>query len=765
MTIITTQSRITYAGDGVSTSFPIPFEFFVNTDITAVKTAVGGGVTTLVQTVDYNLTGANTPAGGTALKTTPLLTGETMALFLNPPIEQESHYPANNPFPASTLENDLDRQTQISQRLNDILTRSLRAPDGDPSIATLGFLLPSASQRAGTALGFDANGNPTPIQTIPAGTLSAATIGALIGAQTAAEGATGVAIVFPWYPPGNMLRYGILPNNTGAATSNTTILKTLFNPAIGSGPTGQFTFPNTTGADVYSFNGTCPIRDGVHIDLNKCTINFIGSTNANDANCGLFYALRDFTLENGSINTAVNTTLGSQGGAAIAIGARGVGFYFTVFDSLLPVPMGNITLRNLRIDANNSVAPLNSNEAISMLGGLVNVVVENIVVNCHNLGILEGIAYEWGWATNPPGTITSQTSHGHNMRFTNIKIYNSNEIAMALIGCYNCEVTGLKTINCQRAFDYDPGEALFTVPWVGVDDVGAKRTMKLSDIVAEGCTSTAVVLSGAKTAAGTYQAGFGRTAAQQTDLMTFTLDGFSLQSTGGCLLITGDATVTNGKLDGQNAGVDVLAVTNDALRTTFSNVKALNGGATGNCLRANITGTGLWSPERNKFLTFTDGQLAGGLVGANMGNIAGAVLARNLIGYSALYDGVGNETVMTTGVQCGAGVTGVTCDSNFSTPAGGGVSYVVVGSPTDRVGNNLVNPLGNSTTSGSWDLQGSAQATNGNFLSKTSSVNTVGKFAGRQATNTSSNRTFIAQGSLNTSVWISTDASTTLTPV
>jgi hypothetical protein len=578
-----------------------------------------------------------------------------------------------------------------------------------------------------------------------------------------AEINTNVTVVNAGYPYNNMLRYGIVPNSPSSATSNTTIMRTLFNQNVTNGPTGKFIFPNTTGSDSYYFNGTCAMRDGIDIDLQECIINFTGATTANDVNCGLFYALRDFSLQNGTINTSVDTTLGSQGGAAIAIGARGIGFYFTVFDSTLTVPMGNIVLRNLRISGNNTVAPLNSAEVISMLGGLVNVIVENIVINCNNLGLIEGIAYEWGWATSPTGTITTQTSHAHNMAFRNIKIINSNEIAMALIGCYNCSVEGLYTDNCQRAFDYDPGEAMFTVPWAGVDDVGAKRTMTLRDIVAEGCTATAVTLTGSKLASGTYQASFGRTAAQQTDLMTFNLDGFSLQSTGGCLNISGDATITNGKCDANSGGSDSIIVTNDALNVTFSNVKALNS-VTAAGLRANIAGIGVWSPERNKFITYTDGQIAGNLVGANMGNIEVAYLARNRIGYNSLYDGVGNEATQATGVQCGTSVTGVTCDSNFSTPSSGGTAYVVVGSPTDRVGNNLVNPLNVSTISGSWDLQGQAQSTATNLASKTSSVNTINKYTGRQCYNTSTNKMFIAQGAVNTSTWISVDGATTVTP-
>lgn len=156
MTIVTTQSRITYAGDNVSTLFPIPFEFFLGSDITAVRTAIGGIATTLVLGIDYTLAGIGVIGGGSALLGGPLLSGQTLVLFLNPPITQQSHYISNSPFPSGTLENDIDRQAQISQRLQDQISRAIRAPDGDAAPA---MLLPPAVTRASSYLFCDIAGN------------------------------------------------------------------------------------------------------------------------------------------------------------------------------------------------------------------------------------------------------------------------------------------------------------------------------------------------------------------------------------------------------------------------------------------------------------------------------------------------------------------------------------------------------------------------------------------------------------------------------
>lgn len=211
MTIITTQSRITYAGDNVTTGFPIPFEFFLNGDITAAKTGVGGAITTLVQNVDYTLSGAGVVGGGSATKTTPLLTGETLALFLNPPINQQSHYISNSPFPAGTLENDIDRQTQISQRLQDQITYSVRAPDAD---ASPGMILPPAAQRALMYAAFDASGNITATPALPGTANTQASLGLALYPRTALESSAGVTPTFYFYPQGEWFRYAATGNGT-----------------------------------------------------------------------------------------------------------------------------------------------------------------------------------------------------------------------------------------------------------------------------------------------------------------------------------------------------------------------------------------------------------------------------------------------------------------------------------------------------------------------------------------------------------------------
>jgi len=198
MTITTTTSRVTFSGDGSSTVFTIPFLFYNNTDILVVKTASGGGTSTLVLGTDYTLSGAGVSSGGTLTKTTVLATGETMAIILSPPFTQTSHFVANQTFPSSAVEQSLDKVVQLNQRLNDLLGRSLRAPDSDSNVS--GFTLPSAVSRANTYLSFDSNGNPQTSVTITGATLSQTLIGTYLWPQTSAEVAASVTPVNYAFP-------------------------------------------------------------------------------------------------------------------------------------------------------------------------------------------------------------------------------------------------------------------------------------------------------------------------------------------------------------------------------------------------------------------------------------------------------------------------------------------------------------------------------------------------------------------------------------
>lgn len=593
--------------------------------------------------------------------------------------------------------------------------------------------------------------------------------------QTAAEAAAGVVPTDFTYYPGNMLRYGIVPNNAGLAGANTTAIKALFAPAFANGPQGQFYFPNTTGADVYYFNGVIPMRYGCDIDLGRCTLNYTATVGAGDTNSGLFLALSDFTLKNGTITVACDTTATTGAGHAVFIGGRDVGTYFTVFDSLLPRSLGRVILQNLTISVNNTGTHVSSSGAIEMLGGIREFLAENININL-NSSCPYGIIYEFGWATNEAATKDRQTSHAHNMVFRNINVVGCGNqdggagAGLSIGGAYNCIVDGLYVNNAPTAFTYYVGEALFYRPWAGVDDVGAKRNVTLRNIVGEALTGTGIALGGASLATGGYLAatiaalGHPLDYAAQTDLMTFSLDGFAIQAAGVGINVSGPCNIRNGTLNGASASGQ-LVVDDECTFGTFTNLRILNSSNTG--VRMSFPSYGgasdVWSPPRLKQLIFDNCIVAGNTTnGYVLANTRSVHIRGGRIGYSTLYD-VAAETVQTNCVNAAgaSGGAGAMLDSVFCTPGTAGTSFVGSGL---TFGNDVRNPKGTISFSGTWNINGLVQATSTVIGDKTSIVNTADKYAGKMAYDTSNHRMMVALGPAVTDIWELCDGTVAITP-
>jgi hypothetical protein len=162
MTIASATSRVNYVGDGVTTAFSVPFYFQANADIKVYLQNSSGTQTLQLLGTDYNLTGATVSAGGTCTFTTAptATTGAVISIYRDPPVTQTTSYNNNDPFPAKSHENALDKLTMLEQRTRDMISRTVQLPDGD---AILDMHLPAAALRANKLLGFDSNGLPSAV--------------------------------------------------------------------------------------------------------------------------------------------------------------------------------------------------------------------------------------------------------------------------------------------------------------------------------------------------------------------------------------------------------------------------------------------------------------------------------------------------------------------------------------------------------------------------------------------------------------------------
>ena len=157
MTISTTDSRISYNGNGVTTVFSFPYRFLANGDLVVVSVSSTGVETTKVLTTDYTLTGAGDDAGGSVTMLVAPASGTRLVIYRDTEVVQETDYTSGDAFPAVSHERALDRLTMILQEKTPGAagaTRAIQIPIGDPG--DVNTVLPPSIARLDKFLVFDA---------------------------------------------------------------------------------------------------------------------------------------------------------------------------------------------------------------------------------------------------------------------------------------------------------------------------------------------------------------------------------------------------------------------------------------------------------------------------------------------------------------------------------------------------------------------------------------------------------------------------------
>ena len=157
MTISTTDSRISYNGNGVTTEFSFPYRFLANGDIVVVSVDAAGVETVKTLTTDYTLTGAGDDAGGSVTMLVAPASGTRLIIYRDTEVVQETDYTSGDAFPAESHERALDRLTMILQEKTPGAagaTRAIQIPIGDPG--DVNTVLPPSIARLDKFLVFDA---------------------------------------------------------------------------------------------------------------------------------------------------------------------------------------------------------------------------------------------------------------------------------------------------------------------------------------------------------------------------------------------------------------------------------------------------------------------------------------------------------------------------------------------------------------------------------------------------------------------------------
>jgi hypothetical protein len=156
MTISSTTVRNSYSGNGSTTVFAYTFKILDDDEIQVIIRSSTGTETTKTKTTHYTVSGVGSSGGGNITFLTAPGSTETVVLKRNTTKTQETDYVANDPFPANSHEEALDRVTMIAQEIQEELGRSIKLSKTNTMTST--EFTVGAVDRANKILAFDSNG-------------------------------------------------------------------------------------------------------------------------------------------------------------------------------------------------------------------------------------------------------------------------------------------------------------------------------------------------------------------------------------------------------------------------------------------------------------------------------------------------------------------------------------------------------------------------------------------------------------------------------
>ena len=159
MTVSTTIIKNFHNGNASTTNFAYQFRILEDTDLLVIiRTNSTGAEATKTLSTHYTVAGAGDASGGSITFTggnTPAI-GETVVIRRNVPQTQAIDYIANDPFPAETHEEGLDRSTMVAQQVAEESNRSIKLSRTNTMTST--EFTVGATDRANKILAFDSAG-------------------------------------------------------------------------------------------------------------------------------------------------------------------------------------------------------------------------------------------------------------------------------------------------------------------------------------------------------------------------------------------------------------------------------------------------------------------------------------------------------------------------------------------------------------------------------------------------------------------------------
>nr|BAR15337.1 putative tail fiber [uncultured Mediterranean phage uvMED] len=157
MTVSTTIIKNSHNGNGSTTTFAYQFKILQDSDLQVIIRSSNGTETTKSLSTHYTVTGAGGNSGTVVFTSGNIpASGETVVIRRNVPQTQVIDYIANDPFPAETHEEGLDRGTLVAQQISEEADRSIKLSRTNTMTST--EFTVGATDRANKILSFDSAG-------------------------------------------------------------------------------------------------------------------------------------------------------------------------------------------------------------------------------------------------------------------------------------------------------------------------------------------------------------------------------------------------------------------------------------------------------------------------------------------------------------------------------------------------------------------------------------------------------------------------------
>lgn len=157
MTVSSTTNKVSANGNGSQTVFPYSFKIFDQDDLTVILRNASGGETTKTITTHYTVSGVGSASGGNVTMGTAPASGESLTIIREQPLTQGLDLVPNDPFPAASFEDQLDKLTFMVQQHQEELNRSVKG--SKTTTITNPTFTEDATARANKVFAFDGSGN------------------------------------------------------------------------------------------------------------------------------------------------------------------------------------------------------------------------------------------------------------------------------------------------------------------------------------------------------------------------------------------------------------------------------------------------------------------------------------------------------------------------------------------------------------------------------------------------------------------------------